>query len=72
VPKARVATFWSVHISAWCETVKVKPDLNRTSVFKKGNSMWSRGLIKRGGHSPNSNEGLRLVWKKLQKKETKK
>lgn len=59
-------------IRLWWLSVTVIPEASRTVVFRSGTWYGLIAWIPRGGHiSPNSRLGLRLLWKKVQKKEKK-
>jgi hypothetical protein len=59
-------------IKEWWAYVTVNPEDNNTIVFSNGNSKESIDSIPKGGHIiPNSIEGERAVWKKVQKIATK-
>jgi len=64
---------WLFSINLWWAHVTETPEVNKIIVFNKG--IWNglNGVIPIGGQFiPNSILGDRLLWKKLQKKETKK
>lgn len=57
----------------WWPQVTVTPEDNSTTVFSRGIPQGERGETPRGGQTPPiSIFGLRLLWKKAQKKEKKK
>jgi hypothetical protein len=57
---------------ALCVQVIVIPDASKITVFSKGRAQGSIGDIPAGGQTqPIPTEGLRLQWKKAQKKEKK-
>lgn len=60
-------------INLWWDHVTVIPDVIKMIVFRRGILKGSKILIPFGGQlRPNSNVGVNLEWKNLQKKEIKK
>jgi len=58
---------------AWWAQVTVTPELSRTKVLRNGTSKALNTKIPAGGQFlPTSTFGLRLLWKKAQKKDKKK
>lgn len=64
---------WKLFLSIWWwDHVIDTPEESNRIVFNKGIPMGLKGWIDKGGHIwPNSIVGENLLWKKLQKKETK-
>lgn len=59
-------------MSAWCDQVRVTPELSSRAVLTMGRAKGSIGSIPIGGHvQPISGEGLSALWKNAQKKPTK-
>lgn len=64
---------WLPSIRPWWAHVTVTPEANKIAVFNKGTWNGLNGIIPIGGQeAPNSIAGDNLLWKKAQKKETKK
>jgi len=60
-------------IRAWWAQVTLTPEDRRTIVFNKGTWKGLKAKIPKGGQrAPTSTVGVSLLWKKAQKKETKK
>jgi len=73
INKEMKASLNFLFIILWWDQVTVAPDANRIEVFNKGTWNGLKGVTAVGGHEePNSIVGLRLEWKKAQKKEKKK
>ena len=67
------ASFFSPLTILWWAQVTVAPELKSMAVFNKGTEKGLRGSTPKGGHiTPISIEGDKLLWKKAQKKDTKK
>lgn len=67
------ACLWFPSIKAWCLQVTLIPDDKRTIVFNNGTEKGLNGWSPLGGQSlPRSTLGLRELWKKAQKNDTKK
>lgn len=64
---------WLFSIIPWWDQVIVIPEANKIAVLRRGICIGLNGLIPKGGHIfPISIEGDNLLWKKAQKKDTKK
>jgi len=71
--RAVKVSFLLASIRLWWAQVTVTPEANNTAVFSRGIWKGLKAMIIVGGQiAPNSPVGVKLLWKKAQKNETKK